>query len=117
MERDILKDNFKNFARDNTYLNKAVLNGTTTWQQIFETWAIYGEDSDVWDQFTENDDEDDSLELKDMFDMVKNIDVKKVQNGISYIQKTLSVLEGFVTDTPKKEDTYQPRPMYKYFDD
>ena len=33
------------------YLSKSVNSGKTTYQKLFETYDIYGEDSDVWKQF------------------------------------------------------------------
>ncbi len=32
------------------YLN-VLISGKTTYQKLFETYDIYGEDSDVWKQF------------------------------------------------------------------
>ena len=39
------KENFKEFLKKNMYLSKSVNSGKTTYQKLFETYDIYGEDT------------------------------------------------------------------------
>ena len=41
------KETFKTFAKQHPELAKTVLNGTTTWQKLYEIYDIYGIDSSM----------------------------------------------------------------------
>ena len=48
--------------------------------------------------------------------MAKNIDVNKVQDGLTSLQKTLSLFgDLFVSKDGGKTSTYNPRPLYRKF--
>jgi len=118
-------DEFKEFVKQKPILIKYVKNNEATWQQFYEMYALYGEVEEVWDPYLKekdislNDEIKTSYSLNDIINMAKRLDVNKIQNGISSIQKAL----GLVSDLFLKEkenvlnDTYEPRPLYKHFDD
>ena len=56
--------------------------------------------------------------FKDLFNTVKNIDLNSVQKGVENLQKTISILQdiGF-TNTKGAQNLYEPRPIYKHFED
>ena len=44
--------------------------------------------------------------------------MESVQKGIKNIQKTIGLLQDIgIGSTANEVETYEPRPMYKYFDD
>jgi len=118
-------DEFKEFVKQKPILIKYVKNNEATWQQFYEMYALYGEVEEVWDPYLKekdislNDEIKTSYSLNDIINMAKRLDVNKIQNGISSIQKAL----GLVSDLFLKEkenvlnDTYEPRPLYKHFED
>ena len=56
--------------------------------------------------------------FNDFLNMAKNLDTDKIQNGISSLQKAISLFGDLIV---KKDDsipnTYTPRPLYKTFED
>ena len=85
-------DLFKQFARSHPELATNVMNNKTSWQKLYELFEMYGE-------------------------MIKNVDLESVQKGVNNLQKTIGLLQDIGIGTTVKEPKYEPRPMYKYFDD
>ena len=121
-------DDFKAFVKKKPYLIKYVKNNESTWQEFYEIYSLYGEDEDVWSKYVDISDNKDnsnssssnssSKGLSDLVSLAKNIDVDKVQNGISSLQKAISLFGDLLIkkDTGTKS-TYTPRPLYKSFED
>lgn len=83
---------FISFARNHPELAKEVIHGNATWQQLFEIYEIYGEKHSIWNQYFRGD----SIDLnsfKDLFSMIKKVDLNQVQEGIQNIQKTIGLLQ------------------------
>lgn len=118
--------NFKNFVRKNPSLISYVKENRMTWQKFYELYDLYGEDHEIWNEYkdikTEKNTDtktDKSHFWSDIVNMTKNLDVDKVQNGISSLQKTLGLIgDLFVNkNTSDSNSSYQPRPVYKKFED
>ena len=87
------KEKFISFARTHPELAKEVLRGNASWQQFYELYEIYGEHHNIWKQYFKND----GLDLnsfKDIFSLIKNVDLENVQSGIENIQKTIGLIQG-----------------------
>lgn len=120
-------DDFKGFVKNNPTLIKYIKNGEMTWQKFYEIYDIYGEDESVWNEYltpstTENNNQTtssrSSYHLEDFINMAKNIDVNKVQDSLTSLQKTLSLFgDLFVNKDSSKSNTYNPRPLYRKFED
>ena len=118
-------DRFKEFVRHNSFLISYVRKGEKTWQDMYELYNLYGEDEDAWAKFLESDEENSEQHSKNSnyFDefvrMAKNIDVNKVQEGITSLQKTLGLFGELFTSKGNNQNTseYNPRPLYRRFDD
>ena len=113
------KENFKNFARNNPSLANSVLNGTTTWQQLYELYEIYGENNSIWNNYIKTSSITDNITtsastIKDFINTLKNIDMDSVQKGITNIEKTISLLQDIGLSNKKN---YEPKPIYKRFED
>lgn len=114
-------DNFKGFVKENPKLVNFVKNGEMTWQKFYELYDLYGPVSDVWNKYlgiTTNG----LFSFKDMLSIFRNIDMNELQKGIGSLQKGIGYVQDFISNREnKKEETtkssYEPRPMYKYFDD
>ena len=140
------KNDFKLFARNNPELASSVANGQTTWQNLYELYDIYGEQSNVWDgyisrgnnptnttdrsvkntEYTNNQTTDSSINgntsISDVVGMIKNIDLETVQKGVTNLQKTIGLLQDFGIGSSTGSNTnipksYEARPIYKYFED
>ena len=113
------KDSFKSFARVHPELASSVLKGNATWQQLYELYEIYGEDSSVWNNYLKENKTESILEstntIKDFINNIKNIDMESVQKGITNIQKTIGLLQDIGLSNKKEE--YKPKPIYKRFED
>ena len=48
------KKDFKMFVRSNPNLIRYVNNGSKTWQDFYEMYDIYGENSDIWNKYKES---------------------------------------------------------------
>lgn len=120
------KESFKSFARSHPEFINYVLEGKTNWQKLYELYQIYGENSSIWNDYFSTRSENklsyekDSLDLsnniKELVNNVKNIDLTSVQKGINNIQKALGLLQDIGLGQNVKEP-YEPRPIYKHFDD
>ena len=119
-------DNFKLFVKNNPNLITYVKNNTMSWQKFYELYDLYGEDNNVWNEYLNKDttvnttktESKKSNKFSDILDMTKNLDTNKLQDGISSVQKAIGLI-GDILVKDKKPDasTYNPRPIYRRFDD
>ena len=118
------KESFKMFARQHPGLASRVLDGSVTWQKLYELYDIYGESSNIWDKFLTSGNEIQEVKplkdttVGDIFRTIKNVDLTSVQKGIENIEKTIGLIENLGTDNKTNiTNSYEARPMYKYFED
>ena len=118
------KENFKSFVAKNPHLAKSVMNGKTTWQNLYEMYDLYGEQSEVWNEFKASDEDssrDSTPGFKDLINTFKNLNMDNVQKNISSLQKAVDFLGDFTTGKAAKpnvvDKVYNPRPLNKFFDD
>ena len=110
-------DKFKSFVKSRPDLASYVANGSHSWQEFYELYSMYGENSNVWNKYLQS---SKTITLKDLFENIKNIDMREVQESILSMQKGIKYIEGLVKtkeDLPIKRPQYEKRPLYKYFDD
>lgn len=116
-------DDFKSFVRKNPSLITYVKNNNDSWQKIYEVYDLYGEDNKAWEKYlkptVEESKSSKSTSLNDLVNMAKNIDVDKVQNGITSLQKALGLFSELFVNKGSNgtTNTYQPRAIYKRFED
>ena len=119
-------DDFKEFVKGNPSLIKYIKTGEMSWQKFYEIHDIYGEDNSVWNEYltttsstsSNNTNRSTSYHLEDIIKMAKNIDVNKVQDSLTSLQKTLSLFgEILGSKEVSKTSTYNPRPLYRKFED
>ncbi len=119
-------DNFKLFVKNNPNLITYVKNNTMSWQKFYELYDLYGEDNSVWNEYLNKDttvnttktESKKSNKFSDILDMAKNLDTNKLQDGISSVQKAIGLIgDILVKDKKPDSSTYNPRPIYRRFDD
>lgn len=115
---------FKEFVKNNNYLVDYVRDKKKTWQELYELYDMYGEDKSIWNNYLKDNNSENrtnSSTFNEILNMAKNMDVEKVQSGITSLQKAISLFSDlFVTgnnDTSNNSSSYQPRPIYRRFDD
>lgn len=123
-------DEFKNFVKSNPFLIGYIRKGSKSWQEFYEIYDLYGEDEEAWAKELEEIEDTREVSnnrqsrggyLEEIINMAKNVDVDKVQEGISSLQKTLGLFgELFVNKNNSTGSTgkeYNPRPLYRRFED
>ena len=93
-----------------------------TWQKFYDMYDIYGENNTIWDQYKDiastNSVRSSTVgdtSLKDLFNMVKKIDLESVRKGAEGLQKAITLVQDFNKPTPT--NNYQARPLYQHFED
>ena len=109
-------DNFKLFVKNNPSFASFIKDGSMTWQKFYELYDMYGEDSKVWDEFKTVSTKKNSPTLSDIVNMAKNIDMDKLQDGVNSLSKAVGLFSDLFAHK-NNNDTYQPRAVYKRFDD
>jgi len=100
-------EQFRQFVKDHPKLREAVKNGKKTWQQYFEEWYLYGEESDVWNEFrtgsgnisskkAENKQNEEGYVGK-MMSFVKNLDPNQIQDHLSNVNSTLNNIQQLIS--------------------
>ena len=112
-------DNFKQFVKENPILIKYVKNKAKSWQEFYELYDLYKDDKEVWNKYLiEDKDEKHNINFNNILEYAKNIDVNKLQDSITSIQKAIDLFGGMLSNNKtSSENTYQPRPVYRRFDD
>ena len=122
------KEEFKLFVKANPFLIDIINNGKKTWQDLFEFYDLYGDDEELWNRMLngiKNNNVDNSKSsninnhLNELMQMAKNVDMDKVQEGITSLQKTLTLFGDLFLNKNNNGNTsnYNPRPLYKRFED
>lgn len=120
------KEAFKKFVRNHPELVLKVNNGEMTWQKFYQMYDMYGESSNVWNDYIIKSTSTNSLtnftketSVQELINMVKKVDLDTVRKGINSLQKAIGLVQDLGIGNHKEEPktTYEPRPMYKYFED
>ena len=117
------KESFKTFARTHPELITQVINGKVTWQKLYEIYDIYGEEPNVWNNyFQQNNNQTQGIDFspfKELFNTLKNTDMDTIQKGVTNLQKTIGLLQeiGLNKNSNTLSTPYEPKPLYKYFED
>ena len=121
----ILKEEFKAFVRTKPELISYVSSGEMTWQKFYEIWSLYGNDDKIWNKYKVKEEvkEKSNIEgfsISSLIDSIKKVDMNQVQKGVSSMQKAIELLQGLSTSkTASQSNTssYQPRQLFKKFED
>ena len=120
------KESFKQFAKQHPEFIKYINNGEMTWQKFYELYDMYGDNSDIWNKYgsvpeiRENNTSNllGDTSLKDIFNVVKQIDLDTVKRGVDGLQKAVGLIQDITGNkSSNNQANYQRRPMYKYFED
>ena len=110
-------DNFKTFVKANPTFAHFIKDGSMTWQKFYELYDMYGEDSNIWDDFKKIEPKKNSPTLTDIVNLAKNIDLDKFQDGVNSLSKAVGLFSDLFSNKSSSSDTYKPRAVYQRFDD
>ncbi len=114
------KEEFKRFASLHPELVKYIKNGNMSWQKFYEIYDIYGEDSNAWKEYI-NDNTISNNGIKGITQMVKNVDMDSIQKHINTAQKALGFISELTTKNASPASIAKgpttPRPLNKFFED
>lgn len=127
-------DEFKLFVKANPFLITYIRDGKKSWQDLYEMYDIYGDNEEYWNTYLDdtNKKEENTRDsskntssnntsftnhLDELIKMAKNVDVDKVQEGITSLQKTLALFGDLFANKNTSTNRYNPRPLYRRFDD
>lgn len=111
---------FKIFVKNNPKLLNYVKTNEMTWQKFYEMYDMYGEENEVWNEYLKpQTNTNTNIGVKDIANYFKNINLDTLQESISSIQRVLGVVGDLTNNKQVKpsENEYEPRPLYKHFDD
>ena len=121
------KDSFRAFVRSNPNFIYSVRDKRVTWQELYELYDLYGEDKSIFDKYLESSSNNSSSRgssksaFNDISNMIKELDVDKVQNGVTSLQKALSLFSELFASKEGASNNggnnYEPRAVYKRFED
>jgi len=111
-----MKEDFKNFVNNHKELIKYVNTDKMTWQKFYDMYSLYGEDSNVWDEYLKKEETNNNISFGDIINSIKKLDPDEVQKNINSLNKILSLISTLISkEEPKQE--YEPMPLYKKFED
>lgn len=127
-------DEFKLFVKANPFLITYIRDSKKSWQDLYEMYDIYGDNEEYWNTYLDdtNKKEENTRDsskntssnntsftnhLDELIKMAKNVDVDKVQEGITSLQKTLALFGDLFANKNTSTNGYNPRPLYRRFDD
>lgn len=111
------KEEFKLFVKKNPRLLRFINSGEMTWQKFYEMYDMYGEENDIWQKYLTETHESSNFNVGDFLSYFKNVNLDNVQESINSIQRVLGVLGDLTGSKTVNTNNYEPKPIYKHFDD
>ena len=111
------KEMFKKFVRSNPKLIRYIKNKEMTWQSFYEIYDMYGEDTEAWKPYLEEEKINNKITSGDFMNYIKNIDLDAVQESINSIQRVLGVVGDLTNKDTQANSTNDPKPLYQHLDD
>ena len=110
-------DNFKLFIKNNPTFANYIKDGSMTWQKFYELYDMYGEDSQVWDEYKQE--KKKTTTITDIVNLAKNIDMNKLQDGVNSLSKAVGLFTDLFANkgSTDSNNTYKPRAVYRRFED
>ena len=110
------KETFKEFVSNKPELADYVASKEMSWQDFYELYDMYGEDENVWRKYQKS-----STNSSSITDVLKNLDVDSLEEGMGKIEKALSffgeLTKSSPTDNVSSTIPNINRPITKFFGD
>lgn len=111
------KELFKNFIGNHPEVLKYIKSKEMTFQDFYEIYDIYGEQSDVWDKyFKTSESTTDENKLKELTGLLKNINIDSIEHHVNNAQKVIGIIQELTKKTPDITSTVD-NPITKIYGD
>jgi hypothetical protein len=120
-------EHFKEFVKKHPKLRDEVRSGQKTWQQYFEEWYLYGEDSDIWKPYSNNQSNPQNENIGSnegngyigkVMSLVRNLNPDQIQGHLSNVNSTLTNIQQLISQfkspsstSPRNQNTSQSQPF------
>ena len=115
------KDGFKTFVKNNPNLVEYVKSNEMTWQKFYEMYDLYGENHDIWNNYLNKNNNQQTGNIMDnfkgIFDLFKGIDLKTVQKALTGLDKAIGTFKEFGVNDNNSSTNYESRPNNRYYED
>lgn len=106
-----MKEKFKEFVKNNPNLVDYVKNNNKSWQDLFEIYALYGEDKDIWNNYIKTN----KTGIDDLIKMIQNVNLDAVKNTVDSLQKAIGILKSL--SNKENDEIYEKKEIFKDLDD
>lgn len=96
-----MKEDFKNFVKVNPRLINYVKDNNAKWQDLYEIYALYGEDEKVWNKYVNSK----SSMVDDLFDIFKGINLESIRKTSEGLQKLINLMQDLTKNN--NEEIYE----------
>ena len=93
-----MKEKFKEFVKNNPKLIDYVKNNNKSWQDLYEIYALYGEDSSIWDNYINNN----KTGLDELIKMIQGVNLESVKKTVDGLSKAVSIIQSIGTEKPNE---------------
>ncbi len=107
-----MKEKFKTFVKANPKLIDYVKNKKGSWQDLYEIYSLYGEDENIWEKYTNDDNS-----INDLIKLIKNVNLENIKNVIDGMQKAISLIQNISSNSNDNNDNYESKGKYNDLDD
>ena len=84
------KEAFKKFIKSNPKLINYIKDNDSSMQKLYEIYDVYGEDEKVWEEYLQD---RSGINLNNISNIVKNIDMNSIKGHINTAQKDLNLVQ------------------------
>ena len=111
------KESFKLFMKNNPKLLDYIKNNNSSVQKLYEVYDVYGEDEKIWKNYLS----DRSINLNNLSNIVKNIDMNSIKGHIDTAQKAIGLVQELTSKVGNGVKAIKkplaPKPLDKFFED
>ncbi|MBO5375266.1 MAG: hypothetical protein J6A52_00265 [Bacilli bacterium] len=107
------KEKFIKFVKANPNLVDYVRKNNASWQSLYETYALYGEDENVWNKYLNSKD----TSINELVTIIKSINLESVRKVVDGLQKTITLVQEIGGPKETLQEEYQKSAVYEDLDD
>lgn len=106
------KERFIGFVKNNPALVDYVKKNNTSWQSLYEVYALYGENEEVWSKYLNSKENS----VNELVGMIKSINLESVRKVVDGLQRTISLVQD-ISGKGETVEPYEKRQKYEDLDD
>lgn len=107
------KESFIKFVKANPNLVDYVRKNNASWQSLYETYSLYGEDELVWNKYLNSRD----TSINELVNLIKSVNLESVRKVVDGLQKTITLVQEIGGPKENFQEEYQRSAVYEDLDD